>query len=165
MTIARVPVTYYYRGLQEGSPVYSRAKEYPWMRKLECQRDAKLDGKKAVFSKENEIMATKKLTARQDFIRRIQLASKIPRGKSLILARELWAMGPYSSLLAEHTCNRELSERETKRDNEMDARVAEIGVELGLKAERQGDPRGWTIRVYVGKELANCWDGLTTGCG
>ena len=109
--------------------------------------------------------AARKLTAREDFIRRVQTASKIPKGKSKILARELWAMGPYSAKLAEHACNRELSERETKRDNEMDARVEEIGKELGLKAFRQGDPRGWTIRVVVGKELSNNWDGETCGCG
>ena len=47
----------------------------------------------------------------------------------------------------------------------MDAKVKEVGKELGLKAYRQGDPRGWTIRVVVPRELADCWDNETTGCG
>jgi len=107
----------------------------------------------------------RKLSEREDFIRRIQTASKIPIGKSKILARELWKMGPYSAKLAEHTCNRELTARENKRDDEMDARVKEIGEELGLRAYRQGDPRGHTIRVVVGKALASNWDGESVGCG
>jgi hypothetical protein len=115
-------------------------------------------------------MATvKKLTARQDFIRRVVTAStdigKTTKTKATALAVELWNMGPRSKWLAEAMCNRELTERENKRDDQMDARVAAIGVDLGLKAYRQGDPRGWTIRVEVPKELADCWDGITTGCG
>lgn len=115
-------------------------------------------------------MATaKKLTERQDFIRRVVTASantgKVTKTKATALAIELWCMGPRSKRLAEAMCNRELTERENKLDDQMDARVAAIGVELGLKAYRQGDPRGWTIRVEVPKELADCLDGLTTGCG
>lgn len=110
-------------------------------------------------------MATRKPSERQDFINRVCAASKLPRRKAASLAVELWMMGPRSARLAEAECNRELSEREKRRDAEMDARVKAIGEELGVKAERQGDPRGWTIRVYVGKALANCWDGETTGCG
>lgn len=122
------------------------------------------------FTKERlHIMATKKLTERQDFIRRVVTASteigKISKTKATALAVELWNMGPRSARLAENACNRELTERENKRDDAMDARVKAIGEELGLKAYRQGDPRGWTIRVEVGKALANCFDGETCGCG
>lgn len=102
---------------------------------------------------------------RQDFVNRVCAASSLSRRKSAKLAMILWRMGFYSKTLAENACNRELTERENKRDNEMDARVAEIGKELGLKAFRQGDPRGNTIRVVVGKELSNNWDGETCGCG
>lgn len=114
----------------------------------------------------------KKLTPRQDFLRRVCEASKRanvenPKLEVLVrrLAVELWNMGPRSHFLAEAACNRELTERETKRDEEMDARVVAIGKELGLKAYRQGDPRGWTIRVEVPQDLADCWDGISTGCG
>ena len=110
-------------------------------------------------------MAAKRLTERQDFIRRVVTASKLPNTKATKLAIELWNMGQRSARLAENACNRELTPREEKRDDAMDARVKAIGEELGLKAYRQGDPRGWTIRVEVGKELANNWDGETTGCG
>jgi len=108
---------------------------------------------------------TRKLTEKQDFIRRVVTASKLPETKSTKLAVELWNMGPRSARLAENACNRELTPRENTIDDRMDARVVAIGEELGLKAYRQGDPRGWTIRVVVGRELANCWDGETTGCG
>jgi hypothetical protein len=111
------------------------------------------------------IMAIKKLTEGQDFIRRVVTASKLPKAKATKLAVELWNMGPRSARLAENACNRELTPREEKRDEQMDARVVAIGEELGLRAYRQGDPRGHTIRVVVGKALANNWDGETTGCG
>jgi hypothetical protein len=45
-------VEYYFRGIQEGKTVYSRKNEYPWMIRIECQRDAIRDGKKAVFVNE-----------------------------------------------------------------------------------------------------------------
>ena len=111
------------------------------------------------------IIKKRKVSERQDFINRVCAASKLPRRKAASLAVELWLMGFYSAKLAENACNRELSDREKRRDNEMDTRVEAIGKELGLKAYRQGDPRGWTIRVVVGKELANNWDGESTGCG
>ena len=107
----------------------------------------------------------RKLSARQDFVNRVCKASALPRQKSAKLAMALWRMGPYSKVLAEAACNRELTEREERRDEEMDAKVKEVGKELGLKAYRQGDPRGWTIRVVVPRELADCWDNETTGCG
>jgi hypothetical protein len=111
-------------------------------------------------------MATaKKLTPQQDFIRRVVTASKIPTAKSTELAQELWEMAPESSKLATASCNRDLSEAEQLRDAELDARVKAIGVQLGLTAYRQDDPRGWTIRVVVPRELADNWDGITTGCG
>ena len=121
----------------------------------------------SLFTKEKDlcIMATKKLTERQDFINRVVAASKLSKTKATKLAVELWNMRLYSAKLAEYACNRELSARENKRDDEMNARVKAIGEELGLKAYRQGDPRGWTIRVEVPRELANCCDGITTGCG
>jgi len=108
---------------------------------------------------------TRKLSERQDFINRVCAASKLRRRKAAALAVELWRMGPYSAKLAVDECNRELTCVEKERDGEMDTRVAAIGSALGLKAYRQGDPRGWTIRVVVPKALANCWDGETTGCG
>jgi hypothetical protein len=107
----------------------------------------------------------RRFSARQDFVNRVCAASLLTRRKSARLAMILWRMGPYSSKLAENECNRELTEREKERDSQMDARVVEIGKELGLKAYRQGDPRGWTIRVIVPRELANCWDGISCGCG
>jgi hypothetical protein len=110
-------------------------------------------------------MAIKKLTEQQDFIRRVVTASKLPKAKSTELAMELWEMGPRSARLAENACNRELTARENKIDNLLDARVEAIGEELGLRTYRQGDPRGWTIRVVVGKELSNNWDGESVGCG
>ena len=110
-------------------------------------------------------MAAKKLTERQDFIRRIVAASVLPEAKATKLAVELFRMGPASARLAENACNRELTPREDARDDRMDARVEAIGKELGLKAYRQGDPRGWTIRVVVGRELATSWDAETVGCG
>jgi hypothetical protein len=104
-------------------------------------------------------------SARQDFVNRVCAASSLPRRKSAKLAMILWRMGPYSSRLAVAVCNRELTARETKRDEELDARVVEIGKELGLKAYREGDPCGWTIRVIVGQGLSNNLDGETVGCG
>ena len=108
---------------------------------------------------------TKREQEKQDFIRRVVSASKIPSDKATILATKLWKMSGRSSRLAEAACNRELTKAEDALDDKMDAKVKEIGKLLGLKAYREGDPRGWTIRVVVGKELANNWDGLTTGCG
>ncbi len=108
---------------------------------------------------------TKKADEKQDFIRRVVSASKIPSDKAIALAKELWNMSGRSSRLAEVACNRELTPAEDALDDRLDARVKEIGGELGLRAYRQGDPRGWTIRVVVGRELANCWDNETTGCG
>jgi hypothetical protein len=105
------------------------------------------------------------LSEKIDFITRVTKASKLPVARANDLAEELWGMGPASKKLAEAGCNRELTEFERVYDEKMDARVREIGVELGLDAYRQDDPRGWTIRVKVPRELANNWDGITTGCG
>ena len=51
----RPEVIYYYRGVQEGTPVYSRSNEYPWMSRRLCQQDAVSDNKKAVFEKEEVV--------------------------------------------------------------------------------------------------------------
>jgi hypothetical protein len=51
MNSKREAVVYYYRGTQEGSPVYSRANEYPHMTRRACQQDAANDGKMAIFEK------------------------------------------------------------------------------------------------------------------
>jgi hypothetical protein len=50
MNSKREVVVYYYRGTQEGSPVYSR-NEYPYMTRRACQQDAANDGKMAIFEK------------------------------------------------------------------------------------------------------------------
>lgn len=114
-------------------------------------------------------MATaKKLTARQDFIRRVVTAtdeSKISKVQATTLAVELWNMRLESKRLATESLNRVLSNDEQVRDAELDVRVKAIGKELGLNAYRQDDSRGWTIRVEVPRELADNYDGLTTGCG
>jgi len=48
--ISRRPiVTYYYRGLQEGTPVYSQKNEFPWKGRRACQQAASREGKKAIF--------------------------------------------------------------------------------------------------------------------
>lgn len=46
-------VTYYYRGIQERSPVYSRKDEQPYMRRQDCYADARKDGKRARFSNDD----------------------------------------------------------------------------------------------------------------
>jgi hypothetical protein len=99
------------------------------------------------------------------FIQQIVKASKLPADKAERLAKKLWHLGPESERLATASCNRELTKYENKRDDELDLLVKAIGVELGLNAYRQNDPRGWTIRVEVGRDLATCWDGETVGCG
>lgn len=86
-------------------------------------------------------------------------------GYATKLAQELLKMGPRSAQLAKIECNRSLTEYEKKNDSEMDCNVAEIGKELGLKAYRQGDPRGYTIRVIVDRQYTTCMDGETVGCG
>jgi hypothetical protein len=48
----RIRVNYYYRGIQEGIPVYSKRNEYPWKGKRECQQVAMRDGERTVFVKE-----------------------------------------------------------------------------------------------------------------
>jgi len=105
------------------------------------------------------------LTERQDFVRRIVAASKLPESKSRALAGKLYAMRYDSKQLAIDGCNRELTEAEKLLDNKMDAEVKAIGERLGLKAYRQDDARGNTIRVVVGQELADNMDGETVGCG
>lgn len=109
--------------------------------------------------------SNRSLAAQHNFTRRVVTASKIPPTKAIELATELWKLAPESARLATASCNRELTDAEKERDAEMDARVVAIGVQLGLKAYRQDDPRGWTIRVVVPPELADNWDGETTGCG
>jgi hypothetical protein len=106
-----------------------------------------------------------KLTERQDFIRRITLASKIPEKNARYLAISLWEKGPRSKRLAEAGCNREFTESERQSSAILDEAVKTIGELLGLQAYRQGDPRGNTIRVVVGAEFADNWDGISTGCG
>jgi len=104
-----------------------------------------------------------------EFVRRVVAASnkigKVPEKKARTLANQLWSFRKESQRLAEAMCNRELTKREERRDEQLDGIVKDIGEEMGLVAYRQGDPRGWTIRVEVGRELANCFDGITTGCG
>lgn len=108
-------------------------------------------------------------TVRESFIRRVVEASvragKVTKTRATQLAAELYHMRFKSKRLAEAACNRELTDQETVFDTRLDTRVKEIGEELGVPAYRQGDPRGWTIRVVVGQELADCWDSETTGCG
>lgn len=104
------------------------------------------------------------------FVRRVVTASLragklTSQRKATVLANRLWNMRIRSSRLAEAACNRGLSEREDRIDTQMDETVKNIGEQLGLVAYRQGDPRGWTIRVEVPRDLADNWDGKTTGCG
>jgi hypothetical protein len=102
---------------------------------------------------------------REEFSDRIVKASALPEAKSRPLAERLWMMRFRSERLAVAKCNRELTEEEKALGADLDARVEAIGKELGLKAYRQDDPRGNTIRVEVGQEFADNWDGLTVGCG
>lgn len=51
MKATRIRVAYYYRGIQEGIPVYSKKNEYPWKGRRECQQVAIRDGEMAVFVK------------------------------------------------------------------------------------------------------------------
>jgi hypothetical protein len=100
------------------------------------------------------------------FIRGIVMsAESCGVGYATKLARELLGMGPRSKALAERYCNRSLYPHEKEEDENLDVRVLKIGMDLGLKAYRQGDPRGWTIRVEVDKQYTTCWDGETVGCG
>lgn len=102
---------------------------------------------------------------KENFVRRIMAASPAMPDTSREIANYLWDLGPESNRLATAECNRPMTETEKARDAELDRFVAGFSARLGLKCYRQGDPRGNTIRVVVGPQYADNWDGETVGCG
>jgi hypothetical protein len=133
-----------------------------WSNPFDLRRDSPTVGEKRKRRK----VEVEKTPIRDNFVRRVVLAAvNVPMVEARKLALRLRSMATESKCLAENACNRELTPSENARDDELDAKVKAIGLQLGLRAFRQGDPRGHTIRVLVGRDLADNWDGETTGCG
>lgn len=62
--------------------------------------------------------------------------------------------------LATAACNRELSDREAKRQAKLEADVERIAKDYGLTAEVCGDPRGYVVKLRglgVSNELGGDW--------
>lgn len=106
-----------------------------------------------------------KMNIKDEFTKRVCMAANCSIEEAFIVCKELLKIADESKKLAVDACNRELTRREKYRDEDLDRIVAGYGRRLGLKTYRQDDPRGWTIRVEVGPEFADCMDGISTGCG
>lgn len=82
-----------------------------------------------------------------------------------LVAKMLVRIGKKSSRLAVDECNRGLTPREKRTVERIEREVEALGRLIGLTAFRQGDPRGYTIRVILPKGISgNCVDG-SAGCG
>lgn len=52
-----------------------------------------------------------------------------------------------------------------KRQAQLEARMAAICAELGLRADFGGDPRGYTVKVHLPTGASNTWGGREDGYG
>lgn len=134
-----------------------------------------LDTTKQMLGKKSNMSMKKKkhrkeipkvVSEKDTFIRCLVNASPLEdKNKVRHYAIELWLLRRRSNELATFGCNRELTALEITEDQELDKKVDEIGLKLGLESYRQKDPRCWTIRVVVGRDFSNSGDYETTGCG
>lgn len=65
--------------------------------------------------------------------------------------------------LAETACNRELTEREKKREAGVETRVRDLLALYHVPVRFEGDPRGGTIRMQFVSGASNNWGGEDWG--
>jgi len=67
--------------------------------------------------------------------------------------------------LAVARCNRELSEEEERKDERMEEIIKGICKNHGIKANFNGDPRGYTTKLILKSGRYNTWGGQESGYG
>ena len=66
---------------------------------------------------------------------------------------ELIKLGARHCKLAEHACNRELTERELRQAPKIEERIIALAAEYGATVIFGGDPRGFTVRLHFGPDI------------
>lgn len=68
--------------------------------------------------------------------------------------------------LAEHECNGDLTKRQEKRCQAIEARVLKLSALFSLKADFSGDPRGYTVKLHAPTgTMYNTFGGQESGYG
>lgn len=93
------------------------------------------------------------------------------RKNALQIARDaarLCSMARAHHRLAETACNRELTVREIKREENIQMDILALLTEYGFDAKDirfGGDPRGYTVKVHFPDGRGNTWGGDAEGWG
>jgi hypothetical protein len=52
-----------------------------------------------------------------------------------------------------------------KREGQIERRIQQLCAEIGCKVDMNGDPRGYTIKVFLPDNAYNTWGGAESGWG
>lgn len=85
--------------------------------------------------------------------------------RAQMIARILRSLGKRIHKHAENECNREVSARETARDEETCETFRIVCASIGCKANLSGDPRGHCAHVVFPDGAHNTWGGAEHGWG
>lgn len=82
-----------------------------------------------------------------------------------VLADELMRLSRAHGRIQVNRCNRELTDREEKRDDRIEAKITELLTPYGIKPDFGGDPRGYTVKLHLPTKRYNTWGGAESGWG
>lgn len=85
----------------------------------------------------------------------------------MTLASSLVRDACWLTRLNEARCNREISKREEKEEEFREKRVETHAKLIGIKARSDGDPRGFSVKLFFTYEdrIYNTWGGVESGWG
>lgn len=90
-------------------------------------------------------------------------------GASLATCRGILAAATTLQRISELTCSVEMSERETarleRREANAEERVHRLAATFGARADFNGDPRGYVVRLILPSGKYNTWGGAESGWG
>lgn len=81
------------------------------------------------------------------------------------LAMDIFRLASTHGRLMTEKCNRQLTEREERKIENIRVRLAKVLGGTGIKLNCGGDPRGYTIKLILPSGRYNTWGGADEGWG
>lgn len=77
----------------------------------------------------------------------------------------VWSLSRSYARLQEAECNYGLTPRQESRQKNIEQEISGICEELGFRVRFDGDPRGYTVRIFFPTGEYNSWGGEEDGWG
>jgi hypothetical protein len=105
-----------------------------------------------------------KPTEREEFL--LVMGQEFPgRGDLAGIVRLLLRLAKTHLRWAETRCNREVNEAEERREERLEQRISELCADLGIRVKFGGDPRGFTVKLFLPSGRYNSFGGKEDGFG